>query len=241
MSNDIKKVLSIDLDYIMGPSIMLYNDLVGNPEFQGKEVWDKIEDLRGIEKFLSYDDESLVFITKLFTKAVKDLPEDRIFFGKEHDMILEFLCGDPIKAEELFDVYNIDHHHDIYYGDRQREEVDRFDFACLANWVYYLGKNEKIAKYHWIKNEKSVPFPKDDIADLLFPVDFNMKRDELLKLKFDYVFVCQSAGYLPKKFHEFFNLIKGIADSLKEKEYIVWKEDYCRDGKTRHIAKGGEC
>lgn len=236
--NKIKKVLSIDLDYIMGPSIVLYNDLVGNPEFAGKRFWEKIEELRGIEDYLKYDEESLLFLVGLFTRSIKDLQARNIFFAKEHDMILEFLCGNKEKASETFEIFNIDHHHDIYYGDRQKEEVDRFDFACLANWVYYLGKNEKIAKYHWIKNEKSIAFPEEDIKDLVFPVDFSLSRDNLWDIDFDYVFVCQSSEYLPRKFHQFFYLFKAIADNCLGESIPIWEQDYCVDGKTRHVEKG---
>ena len=233
----VKKVLSIDMDYIMGPSIQLYNDCAGNDEFRQGKFWEKVNQLRGLDEFLKYDEKSLLYVMELFAKNAAALKPENIFFASEHDMILEFLCADEAKKDFRFDIYNVDHHHDIYYNPQQKSEVDRFDFACLANWVYYLGKNHKIEKYHWISNNLSQPFDKNELHNLIFPVDFDTakKRKNLFDIDFDYVFVCRSAEYFPDKFKHFFELLRVTACGIHRQDFPVWNQDYCIDGKTRHV------
>ena len=232
----IKRVLSIDMDYIMAPSISLYEDLIGRPEFKGQSFWSQVNSIRNVDAHIEYDKGSLLFLIRLFSKSIAGLDPRNIFFCEEHDMILEFLTGDAGKSGEVFDLYNVDHHHDVYFNDRQKEEVERFDFACLANWVYYLGDNEKLAKYHWVRNAASSNFNEEDKKDLLFPFEEILEgRDRLFDIEFDYVCVCKSNDYFPEKYHQFFYMLKEIAEGLKGGEFFVWNTDYCENGRTRHV------
>ena len=236
----VKKVLSIDMDYLMGPCINLYNDCAGSEEFQHGDFWENVDRIRGIDEHLSFDERKLVFLVELLAKQAKNLGKERFFFGEEHDMILEFLCGDKKKAGEVYDVYNVDHHHDIYYAPNQKEDVDRFDFACLADWVYYLGKNNKINKYYWVKNPNSAEFPEQEIKNLTFPFDEETYCNDyaaLLDIEFDYVFICRSNNYFPKKYNYLFDLLLKLVNSFKNHEFVVWNTPYCVDGKTRHVAE----
>lgn len=237
--SQVKKVLSIDMDYIMGPSIQLYNDCAGNDEFKQGSFWEKVNQLRGVDEFLKYDEKSLLFVEELFARNAARLDPKDIFFATEHDMILEFLCGDEAKKDFRFDIYNVDHHHDIFYNPQQKSEVDRFDFACIANWVYYLGQNRKIEKYHWVANKLSQPFPKGELHDLIFPADFNAaeKKDQILGIDFDYVFVCRSKEYFPDKFKHFFELLRVTACGIHRMDFAVWNKEYCEGGRTRHVLK----
>ena len=237
---NIKSVLSIDMDYIMGPTIELYNQLVGTQDFleySPDDFWGKLYEFMDMEKFLSYDSEALLFLVKVFSKAVSEIPKENIYFAEEHDAILTFLCGDTAKVSEKYEVYNIDHHHDLYYNPGQRADIDRFDFACSANWAYYLGKNEKIEEYHWLGNDKSQRFAAEEILSLYFPVDSEIKREDIEKVDFDYVFVCLSKKYYPPKFDQFFYMLKFIAEGVKGAEFTIDREEYCKDGKTRHPEK----
>lgn len=234
----VKKVLSIDIDYLMSPCINLYNDCIGSDEFQHGNLWDKLNQLRGIDKHLAYDERSLVELTSLFCNQLRHVPKENIFFAEEHDMILEQLS--KIKGEK-FDIYNVDHHHDIYYNPQQKSEVDRFDFACLANWVYYLGKNDKINKYYWVRNENSARFSDAERIELTFPFDDETYCQDLIKLDhdviFDYIFVCRSNDYLPKKCDYLFDLFYRMACSTKNYNFFVWDKPYCVDGKSRPLPR----
>lgn len=236
----VKKVLSIDMDYIMGSCIQLYNDCVGSEQFENANFWEKMNQLRDIDKFLEYDRDKYIFVIDLFSRQLVYLDKDDIFFGKEHDSILEFLCGDPKKKDEIFDIYNVDHHHDLYYNPTQKSEVDRFDFACLADWVYYLGKNDKIHKYYWARNEKSDCFRPEEEVNLAFPTDFDTyfeRPERLREIDFDYVFVCKSAEYFPLKFHHLFESLRVMASGIKKYDFPVHSQPYCIDGKSRPILK----
>ncbi len=233
-----KKVLSIDMDYIMGPSIQLYNDCSCEDDFRAGSFWEKVNRLRGIEPFLTYDEKKYVFLLKLLVKNLRRLEKRAVFFAEEHDMILELLAGGD-KKDEIFEIYNLDHHHDLFYNPRQKEEVDRFNFASLASWAYYLGKNDKLAKYYWIHNENSQYIDAGAIRELDFPVDFDTyteKYEELLNIGFDYVFVCHSSEYLPPKFNHLFASLLAAAEGFYDGEIKVWNEAFCKDGKPRNIA-----
>lgn len=236
----IKKVLSIDMDFLMGPCINLYNDCAGNEEFHKGNYWEQLNIIRGIDKHLSYDENKLVLIIELLATQLRKLSEDKFFFAEEHDMILEHLCREDNK-NEIFDIYNLDHHHDIYYAPEQKSEVDRFDFACLANWVYYLGKNEKINKYYWVRNENSMAFPFEELRELTFPVDTDTYYRDLERLisevDFDYVFICRSSEYFPDKYNYLFDALLAMARAVKGWDYAVWNKPYCVDGKSRPTPK----
>jgi len=238
MKKAIKNVLSIDLDFVMGPCINLYNDCAGGEEFQNADFWDKVNMIRGIDQYLSYDENKYLFLVDILATQLRNLDADKIFFAEEHDMILEFLCRED-KAGETFNIYNVDHHHDIYYNPTQKSEVDRFDYACLANWVYYLGKNEKINKYYWVRNENSAPFPEAEFSELTFPVDTDKYYKDLAKLvmevNFDYVFVCRSNEYFPKKYNHLFESLRIMSSAVKNHNYDVWHVPYCVDGKSRPV------
>lgn len=235
----VKKVLSIDMDYVMAPCIDLYNDCAGMVEFEEGNFWERVNIIRGIDKYLSYDEKKFVGVLRLLAAQLRKLDKDRFFFAEEHDMILEFLCNKN-KSGEVFDVYNVDHHHDIYYGQEQKSEVERFDFACIANWVYYLGKNNLVNKYFWVRNENSSVFPREEVSGLSFPIDFDTYCGDLERLirediEFDYVFVCRSNEYFPEKFNHLFDALYQTACAVKDYVFFIWNTPYCIDGKSRPV------
>ena len=234
----VKKVLSIDMDYIVWECIELYNDRIASINGKGEKFWEKINEIINLQPFLKHDENAFLLLLKLLCTQLRKLPEDRFYFAKEHDMILNFLFDDPEKKGFTYDVYNLDHHHDIYYNPRQKEEVDRFDFTCLADWVYYMGKNEKLHKYYWCKTPTAKSFPEAEIGNLTFPVDFttySKNPEALFDIDFDYVFVCRSSEYLPSKFYSFFEAMRQSAEAVKGIAYPMHTQDYCKDGKSKHI------
>lgn len=236
----IKRVLSIDMDFIGWKSLALYNNLVGESGNNGEAFWDELEETLHIGQFIKLDDAALEFVRKVFEKAIKKADKDNILFVREHDMILELLCADPEKEDEVYELYNIDHHHDIFYSNTQKEHVERFDYAGIGSWVYYLGYHDKIDKYYWINTPYSGKFSDEEMSALDFPVSiesFDSLTKDISDLDFDYVCVCQSPDYLPIMLWDRFYEMIELAKKEKKKEYIVWDEDYCKNGKSRHIAR----
>ncbi len=96
------RVLSIDLDYIMGPVIELYNGLMfnENPTIRWEQFFNKTD---FNESHFRIDQSNLLFCYNTFLKALRNC--DSVSFGYEHDSIL-FSIAD----HENIDLINIDHH-----------------------------------------------------------------------------------------------------------------------------------
>ena len=240
MNIDVKKVLSIDMDFSVWRSLELYNDQIGRIRSKGTQFWDDLEEEIHIDEFLRFDEEYFKFIKSLLSsKAMKLKPED-IFFAKDHDMILEFLCADEKKIGEQYIIYNVDHHHDIYYGIDQKHEAERFDYASIGSWVYYLGIHEKVDKYYWIADAYAKFFPREEMSNIDFPCEFTGVEEGkklLSEADFDYIFLCLSPEYFPAKYWDRFQELMQMLNKMKKREYDVWEEPYCKDGKTRHILR----
>ena len=101
------RVLSIDLDYIMAPSIEIYNNLIYdyNPSTRWRNIFDQTA-LRDSHIFI--DQGNLLFCFDTFLKALVQSC-DSVSFGYEHDSILF-----DIKDFSDMHLINIDHHDDVF-------------------------------------------------------------------------------------------------------------------------------
>jgi len=99
------RVLSIDLDYIMGPCIELYQQLFfdGNPSTRWQHLF-KYSDFT--ENHLYIDQEAIIYCYDVFLKSLKNNPN--VTFGYDHDHILY-----DLEDKENIDLINIDHHDDV--------------------------------------------------------------------------------------------------------------------------------
>ncbi len=241
MPNSIKNVLSVDMDYIVGDCINLYNDLVGTEGFREGNFWEIIREEMGFGKYLSYSKGKYELCKELVVKNVATLPKENVLFAKEHDMILELLCQRQEQAFEMLNVYNIDHHHDIYY-DHGIYELEHYQLADLSNWVYYLGYNRKLYRYQWLRNEKSARFSDDNLKELCFIADQDSlikSPEKLLEIDFDYVFVCLSTDFTPDIYWHLFDELRSEAEDAAGETFNVWDQPYCIGGRSRFI-KGRE-
>ena len=79
------RVLSIDLDYIMGPSIELYNSLFFDDNQSTR--WRNLFDNSNFkENHLVIDQGGLLYCFDVFLKALKNC--ENVSFGYEHDLSL---------------------------------------------------------------------------------------------------------------------------------------------------------
>ena len=246
---EVKNVLSIDMDYVMAPSIQLYNHYVGtildamSDEFGEKEggfwgtksktFWEWMNDDLFCDKYLVFDQTKYQSVINLLKNKVKDISDENIYFGKEHDAILTFLCGDEKKADFTYNVYNVDHHHDIYYADEARDRIEKFACAGIAEWVWYLYDFGKLKNYYWISNDESKypPYSLEDYHE--FDTLHKIKEvSELEDLNFDYIFICKSEFYLPYKYQFLFDEVKKAVEEVKNTVFPINNESYC-DGRSR--------
>ena len=155
------KVLSIDLDYIMEPSIEIYNDVFydHNPETRWRTLF---EQTPFRDNSFEINISNLMYCFNTFLKAIREC--DSVSFGLSHDAILFELDN----YEEPIDLINIDHHDDVCNGDyvdlmgdineglsKEFHEIESSGRVNEGNWIAYLKFKEKLNSYTWIRNENS--------------------------------------------------------------------------------------
>lgn len=142
-------IISIDLDILMSPYCGIYNNLV-KPDQDRQFNWEKIEEVIDINGF-ELNQEYKQIVEDIITKYSEQV--DKIYVGYDHSTILNAieLEKENLNQDFVFDLYNIDYHHDIYYGDYQKEMIIDQHLACCGNWVGFLSYYNHINKYYWYK------------------------------------------------------------------------------------------
>ena len=227
------KVLSIDMDYILSPCINLYNDMI-NASKSPEKLWDTVNQVRQIDAHIDFDKDNLQFLFKAFTSALFKLSsQGTVMFATNHDAILFELASQKYE-NDVFEVYNIDHHHDIYYSKEAMNEVMRYDIATVGTWVWYLDKYKKMKQYNWVCNKNST-FPDKELTSCA-------KMDAFLKEgitkifeeeEWDVIFVCNSPHWFPRTYDIYFNMLIDIYKNYSGKEVKVVEEIFSPNGKAR--------
>jgi len=145
-------------------------------------------------------------VNELFFDKVKT--SKKVVFGKHHHLIIRDLWD---KNDIV--LHNVDNHHDIYYIDWQRTDIqnNKSSHGC---WVGNLLHSRKLKSYTWYKNIDSTPIkPNEYGAELLlsYPVEFNVNDDNLTEasyLEYDYLFVCDSPEYMVESFKTVYNIYR---------------------------------
>ena len=202
-----KNILSIDLDIIMHPSIDLYNDDIYVNE-DPDELWSNLEEEFAFEAFdtLKYDKEVLLDIIRLLKKN-KDKP---IIFIKDHDEIVNLLKNDTDYPQCMYNIYNIDFHHDLWYGEDDVLDAKSEDNYTCADWLGYLYLHKKTSSITWIKAKNSSninikPYGnKDCKIEYLSIKDFSQLED----INFDQIYFCLSPQWIPPKYRIIYDVIK---------------------------------
>ncbi len=231
------KVLSIDLDYIMGSVINLYEDIYDdrNPLIRWKRLYD---DQSFKESHFYIDNSALIYCYHLFLKLIKKKRGKKapsVSFGYDNDAIL-FSIGDYSDI----DLISIDHHDCILgcgtnegLGDgsdddpkKEYEQVQN-DRVNNSNWVSWLHANNKLNSYVWIHNSTS------DIKDQFKQNLLGEKYKQYLRedfsfdnYNFDHVFVCLSTKYIPKNHWHYFTMFMMTYDEVigKDINFITQKK-----------------
>tara|TARA_B100000212_G_scaffold332245_1_gene300306 strand:- start:188 stop:772 length:585 start_codon:yes stop_codon:yes gene_type:complete len=166
-------VLSIDVDYVFSPGIESYDDYV-----TGSRV-PLLEELKYLQR-LGYEprisNEKILQLSKAMAKVSRDVPCHVI---THHHEILKYLPNQP------FQIFNFDHHHDIFYdGWHDKNVLDE------GNWVYNLNENENFKKYTWIRNEESEEAPKTGLNFVFEEVI--MGENDVVMPEFSLITLCSS-------------------------------------------------
>jgi hypothetical protein len=222
------RVLSIDIDYIMGPTIGLYSD-IGWDESSGYR-WEKFfSETEYTESDLHMDTGNLLFCYETFVKALCK-SDCEVLFSYDHDNILYSLSN-----HNNLDIINIDHHADIIYPKvydnetsilnslkEQYKLVSKYNKVSEGTWVAWLRSKNKINSYTWIGNKSGF--------DLLYDCEKNYHSGLIPRFKmvtkeeysiedyrFDHIFVCLSPQYIPKIHWHYFTMFLIAYEQIKNK------------------------
>ena len=219
------KVLSIDLDYLMGPTIEVQQEAETLHCENATAKWETFFDRLPFKENQFYIDQgNLIFCYDAFLKSLtKNKKTPKVLFGYDHDSIL-YLIG----KEENIDLINIDHHDDVMHGSFvQGGESDESGWRALERELYYLKNHhwvnegnwgawlcirDKLEAFTWIHNPESTNLDRNDFNIKLMG-DGNVKYSYLTRYdyefedyNFDYIFVCLSPQYMPMIHWHYFTI-----------------------------------
>ena len=119
--------------------------------------------------------EKMKYLKNIFNLRKEDAP---LIIIKHHHQILRYLPREP------FHLYNVDHHHDIYYpGWHELEKLDE------GNWLSHIDC-DLIESYTWIRNETSEDI--DPAIHVPFVHRQKINPDISIFPQFDLVIICIS-------------------------------------------------
>lgn len=204
------RVLSIDLDYIMGPTIELYNSIYF--DHNSTTRWRNLYENSPLREYNIFVDEfNLLYCYNIFLKSLKQCKN--VSFGYEHDSILY-----AIKDFDSIDLINIDHHDDVFgadydeYGDdayeKEYSEIINSNRIHEGNWIAWLVSQNKINSYVWIGNQNSGNKLRNEVNQRFVPNYLNVEREnyKLENYNFDHIYVCLSPQYVPQKYWHYFSM-----------------------------------
>ena len=212
------KVLSIDLDYFMSPSIELYETLQHdtNPTTRWNQLFDS-SDFK--DSHFVIDQGNLLFCFDIFLQALEHC--DSVSFGYEHDAILF-----DIAEKSNINLINIDHHDDVIEPHFIRncdydtaleigyEQVRNANRVHEGNWIAWLAAQKKLDSYTWIGNQNSFCKRKNSFNSRIVPNYWNVERENYKfdDYKFDHIFVCLSPQYIPKNHWHYFSMFMKVCE-----------------------------
>ncbi|MCR4662050.1 MAG: hypothetical protein K5765_08670 [Clostridia bacterium] len=189
-----KQIVTIDFDILMAPSIGLYNNAVPGAD------WDSLEK-NPYFQLLKIDAIHYQKIVNYIFHCIQYLPKENIHFIEDHGQAVKYI-------NEKCDVINIDHHHDVGYGD----DIEKQESPTCANWVYYLYKNNLLNNYTWIKNDNSEIIPLDRKINVpMITVDLNNFDLSSLDIP-DELIICLSEPWVPPYIRPLFYTIMDICN-----------------------------
>lgn len=226
------KVLSIDLDYIMAPSIDLYDDVYfdNNPTSRWEVFFDRTNFTEG---HLYIDQSNLLFCYNTFLRSLRNC--DSVSFGYEHDSIL-FSIADW----DNIDLINIDHHDDVFGGEytkkMDKEDAYKLEYYQVlkhnrvheGNWGSWLSGNGKINSFTWIGNSNSRNKGRNIYNEQIIPNYKNLEKEDynFEDYNFDHIFVCMSPQYLAPNYWHYFMMFVSAFEQFTGKDATIHTEKF---------------
>ena len=230
------RVLNIDLNYMMDPSLDLYDNFYysDNPTIRWNELYDN-SDFE--ESHFRVDVGSIIYCYHLFLKVIKE--SKNVTFSYDNDAILY-----RIDNYSNIDLISIDQKHDILSGDFfNGEDVEGLDVEIESlrknrvfedNWVGWIHYKEKLNSYTWIRNTNSDLHESNKRKSEYSFKQLGNKAVSKLRTeyvfddyKFDNVFVCLSPQYVPRTHWHYFTMFMMAYEEQTGKSIdIITKQKY---------------
>lgn len=209
------RVLSIDLDYIMGPTIDLYHSIGWDDNASTR--WETFFSSSKIkEEELFCDQKNLFWVFEQYMKALEFSPS--VSFAYDHDNILY-----NIKDYENIELINVDHHHDVLYpqvdNPKQITNNLKWNYHIIKDhhhidegaWIAWLRSKNKLKSYTWVTNQNAIDDTESEVMkyfDSLIPRFKAVTREnfQINNHNFDHIHVCLSPQYMPKRHWHYFNM-----------------------------------
>lgn len=195
-------VVTIDFDIIMAPSINLYNNLVPAND------WEKLEE-DPYFKLLKIDGIHYQKIFNYIMRCILVLPKERIHFIEDHGQVVRYI-------QEKCNLINIDHHHDIGYGD----DIEKQESPTCANWVYYLYKTNLLNSYTWIHNDNSDKLPPNKMNIKIKTQDLHNFDLDVLNIPNELI-ICLSEPWTPPYIRPLFYTIMDICNKYYNTHFDI--------------------
>lgn len=172
------KILSIDFDIIMAPSINLYNDKVPQTD------WTSLEEIP-YYKLCTFDTIHYKRLTKYLIHQFRKKDKEQLYFFENHAMVAKLIEN----SSKKINLVNIDHHHDIEYANGPKAN----EHLTCANWVNYLYNINKIESYIWVNN------PNSSSCEIEYSnfKSINFKDYKLEEEEFDIICLVLSEPWIP--------------------------------------------
>lgn len=187
-------IISIDFDICMWQDIQIYNDSISSASQDSVDRLVKTMPLLG---YVRFDAHAYRAIANILIEAKQLIGKDNIHFIINHEEILQYLPKD-----EEFNLYNIDHHHDMGY-----EEKIGVRPQC-GDWVCHAYNKYPMKKYYWVSDELGVEPDTDKYAVQRLRVNSFSYYNILPETS--KVIVCLSPTWVPSQFHPLYDLLHDL-------------------------------
>lgn len=197
------KIITIDFDIIMAPSIDLYNNISNSP-------WEERYERHPLLKLADADFITYHRLTQYLLYIVPKMKKENIHFIANHQSVLNYLTN----ITEPIDVINIDHHHDIVYG-------DGLEKLTCGNWVSWIDKEYKLNSYLWVHDNNS-RFPKEEDVKISYTKkNVSEYNDEQYKYNTppDELIICLSGEWVPPQYKRLFFIWFDICNYIHNTHY----------------------
>lgn len=191
-------ILSIDLDILFSPNVGIYNkDIYDNKSTDF--LWDCLSQQYNIWDF-RINNNYLEYLRDILNNYVNQI--EYIYIGYDHSSILTAIEQEKnnLLIPYKFNLYNIDYHHDIYYGNLEKDEIIHQKIANCGDWVGFLNYNKFIEKYYWYRGIGSDFNKEEMLSQDLVPLDMDRSVFDNTfpkNLKIDLLFIAISPHWIP--------------------------------------------